>query len=120
MNTLRHTFGRRDWLLAASALALTPKAWAKPPASTGPRVQLSQYLTEPGADDTDAFLAALTAAIGGTLVVPAIELTLRPVMVPSNVRIELAPGTVLKAKSGFGRYDRLLNIANASNVTIIG
>ena len=120
MDTIWHTFGRRDWLLAASALALTPGGWAKPPASTGPKVQLSQYLTEPGTDDTDAFVAALKAAVGGTLVVPAIELTLRPVMVPSNVRIELASGTVLKAKSGFGRNDRLLNITNASNVTIIG
>ncbi|WP_181179176.1 right-handed parallel beta-helix repeat-containing protein [Methylibium rhizosphaerae] len=120
MDTIRYTFGRRDWLLAASALALAPAAWAAPAASPGPKVQLSQYVTEPGADDTDAFVAALTAAVGGTLVVPAIELTLRPVTVPSNVRIELAPGTVLKAKSGFGPNDRLLNITNATNVTIMG
>lgn len=120
MDTIRYTFGRRDWLFAASALALTPWAWAKPPTSTGPKVQLSQFLTKPGTDDTDAFVAALTAAVGGTLVVPAIELTLRPVMVPSNVRVELTAGTVLKAKSGFGPNDRLLNITNASNVTIVG
>lgn len=120
MGTIRYTFGRRDWLLAASALALTPLAWAKPPASRGPKVQLSQYLSKPGSDDTDAFVGALKAAVGGTLVVPAIELTLGPVMVPSNVRIELAAGTVLMAKSGFAPHDRLLNITNATNVTIIG
>jgi hypothetical protein len=120
MNTIRYTFGRRDWLLAASALALAPEAWAKPAASTNPKVQLSKFVTEPGTDNTEAFVAALKAAVGSTLVVPAIELTLRPVMVPSNVRIELSPGTVLKAKAGFGRNDRLLNITNVSNVTIIG
>lgn len=120
MDTIRYTFGRRDWLFTASALALAPAAWATPAASTGSKVQLSQYVTKPGADDTDAFVAALTAAVGGTLVVPAIELTLRPVTVPSNLRIEMAAGTVLKAKSGFGPNDRLLNITNATNVTIMG
>jgi len=69
-------------------------------------------------DDTVTVQAALNNA--GTIVFPAGTFTVTPLTVLSNTTLILNPNTILKAKTGYGANDRLLNISNVSNVVIHG
>ena len=69
-------------------------------------------------NDTAAIQAALNNA--GTIVFPAGTFTVTPLTVLSNTTLILNPNTILKAKTGYGANDSLLNISNVSNVVIQG
>ena len=69
-------------------------------------------------DDTINFQKFLDVA--GMLYVPAGTYIDNPLTVRSNTTIFLAPGALIKAKTGYGVNDRLLNIINVSNVAIFG
>ena len=73
-------------------------------------------------DDTTIIQTALTAAtlLGRSLLFPAATYTTMPLTVPSNSHLVFAPGVLLKAKTGYGVNDRLLNISNVSNISIDG
>jgi hypothetical protein len=69
-------------------------------------------------DDTAAIQSALTA--GGNIYIPDGTYIVTPLQMISDTTLILSPGTVLKAKSGYGASDRLLNLIGVSNVTIHG
>jgi hypothetical protein len=73
-------------------------------------------------NDTAVFQEALTAAAGRTLVIPrpASKYLVGALTVPSNIRIEFEPGTILESNATLlTGTTRLLNI-NGANVHIVG
>lgn len=72
-----------------------------------------------GSDETTKLQAALTAAAGHALTIEG-EITTGPVNVPSNSILYFVPGSRLKAKTGLGLNDKLVNIDGVSNVVIYG
>ena len=77
-----------------------------------------------GGDDTAVFQRALDSVAGQslTLLVPASAspYLVKPLFVRSNTSLQLAPGVVIQAASGYGELDCLLTIKDATNVTISG
>lgn len=70
------------------------------------------------ADDTAVVQKALNAAPGRILNFAAATYTVGPLSVRSNSHIVLDPKVILKAKTGYGMNERLLQIVGVSNVTI--
>ena len=77
-----------------------------------------------GGDDTPIFRRAFAAAgrKGGTIRVPALKSAyhVSPLYIPSNITLMLDPGVVIQALPGYSDGQKLINIADAANVRIIG
>jgi hypothetical protein len=77
-----------------------------------------------GGDDTGVIQSAInsTAAGGQTLEIPASAQTynVRPLTIPSNAKIFLDAGVTIQATSGYSSSQRMITIADASNVSITG
>ena len=77
-----------------------------------------------GSDDSRIFQRALaaTAAARKQLEIPASPRPyhVRPLFLPSNADILVDSGVVVEAVSGYGTFEKLLNIVNVSNVSIRG
>lgn len=75
-----------------------------------------------GGDDTAVFQSALnSAAVSGKVLeipVSAQPYNVQPVYLPSNTNLLVDPGVVVQATSGYSAYQRMINIADVSNVTI--
>jgi hypothetical protein len=75
-----------------------------------------------GGDDTAVFQSALnSAAVSGmVLEIPALAqpFNVQPIYLPSNTNLLVDPGVVIQATAGYGTYQRMINIADVSNVTI--
>jgi hypothetical protein len=70
------------------------------------------------ADNTTAIQNALNEA--GIITLPDGEFITGPLTLSSNTTLIFSPGTVLKAKTGFTQFERLLSGSAISNVTIFG
>jgi hypothetical protein len=79
-----------------------------------------------GHDDTAAFVSALSAAVGQTLVIPktAGQYEVGPLTIPSNIRILLDPGASVMALGGLTQNSTpnftLFNLSGVSHVKIDG
>ncbi len=77
-----------------------------------------------GGDDTPVFRRAFAAAgkKGGVIRVPASKSAyhVSPLYLPSNVTLVLDPGVTIQALPGYSDGQKLINIADAVNVRIIG
>jgi hypothetical protein len=87
------------------------------------KMRESVSITDKGAstastDNATAIQAALDEA--GVISFPDGEFITGPLTLLSNTTLIFSPGTVLKAKAGFGASDRLLSGSAISNVTIFG
>lgn len=71
-------------------------------------------------DDTAALQRALTAGANRVVVIPAGTYITRPIFTASGTTLAFTPGSKLMAKSGYGTNDRLLNVLDVSNVSIVG
>ena len=94
-------------------------------ASAKPSVNLLDYGSAgQGTDDTEVLQRALNAAAAEkkALRVPAssIPYTVRPLTIPSNTRLIFDAGVVIQAAPGYRYHDHMINIDDASNVTIVG
>lgn len=72
------------------------------------------------ADDTLVLNIALAAAhvTGLALFIPPGTMTVTPITMPSDVTLHCHPQALIKAKTGYGINDRLLNFNGAKNITI--
>jgi len=70
------------------------------------------------ADDTAAIQAALNN--GGDIYIPDGTYVTLPLTASSNTRLNLSANTILKAKTGYGVNDRLLNVINVTNFQMWG
>jgi hypothetical protein len=77
-----------------------------------------------GGNDTQVIQSAInsTAQNGQILEIPASSqpYNVNPLTIPSNAKIVVDAGATIQATSGYSSSQRLLNIINASNVTING
>jgi hypothetical protein len=77
-----------------------------------------------GRDDTAVFQAAFAAASssGQTLHVAATPAPyqVQPLTLPSNLRLLLDSGVVIQARPGYSLQQKLIEIADVSNISIIG
>jgi Right handed beta helix region len=75
-----------------------------------------------GGDDTAVFQTALnSAAVSGKVLEIPVSVqpyNVQPIYLPSNTNLLVDPGVVVQATSGYGTYQRMVNIADVSNVTI--
>jgi parallel beta-helix repeat protein len=86
-------------------------------------ITMSKYADGDGTDETTAIQQAITDSVGKTLIWTKQQGThyeTLPLTIPSNTHIIFEPGTLVKAKTGYGLNDQLLNITSASNVIIEG
>ncbi len=116
---------------AAPAAPTSPQPPASAPASTPPAqspgnaVLLSTLGTAgQGGDDTRVIQSAInsTAASGQTLEIPASAqpYNVQPLTIPSNAKIFLDAGVTIQATSGYSSSQRMITIADVSNVSITG
>lgn len=75
-----------------------------------------------GTDDTTEVQAALTAAAGRILLWrgKATPYRVGPLDVPGRIAVVVEPGTVVRAITGLGAEDRLVNVEGVSGVSIVG
>ena len=77
-----------------------------------------------GGDDTSVIQTAInsTASSGQTLEIPASAqpYNVRPLTIPSNAKIFLDAGATIQATSGYSSGQRMITIADVSNVSITG
>lgn len=92
------------------------------PGSGSDFLKVTDYGSVGTADDTTVVQTALNAAstFKKVLMFTTATYTVLPITVPSNVVIFMEPGALIKAKTGYGANDRLLNIVDVTNVTIFG
>ena len=69
-------------------------------------------------DDTTSIQSVLD--LGGNIYIPSGTYITNPLLVKDNTVLVLNPGTILKAKTGYGTNDSLLDIQDKSNITIFG
>jgi hypothetical protein len=102
-----------------------PAPTPSPAPAPGNSVLLSTFgAAGQGGDDTGVIQSAInsTAAGGQTLEIPASAQTynVRPLTIPSNAKIFLDAGVTIQATSGYSSSQRMITIADASNVSITG
>lgn len=110
-------------ILALIVLVLLPVRISL--ASAKPSVNLLDYSSAgQGTDDTEVLQRALNAAAAEKLIlrVPAsgTPYMVKPLTIPSNTQLIFDPGVVIQAAPGYGDHDHMINIDDASNVTIVG
>lgn len=107
----------------ASLVGYLPAGAGAVPSDIQSKLRESVSVTDKGAstalaDNTLLIQAALDEA--GVISFPDGEFITGPLTVRSNTTLIFSPGTVLKAKTGYGTYDCVLNLNGIQNVTIFG
>ena len=110
---------------AGSAPGSTPapsSTSAAPSILNGPSVGLLTFGNAGfGGDDANVIQSALntTAANGQVLRIPAGSYNISPISFPNNSQLALDAGVTITANSGYGPFDKMLNI-KSKDVTIAG
>lgn len=94
-----------------------------PPPTTGSTVSLSSFGSAgQGGDDTQTIQSAINATAQNrqTLEIPAGTYNVQPLNIPNNASILLDAGATVQATSGYSSGQRMINVVNVSNVSIIG
>tara|TARA_R110000772_G_C13271414_1_gene436273 strand:- start:57 stop:1679 length:1623 start_codon:yes stop_codon:yes gene_type:complete len=86
----------------------------------GDVVDFLSFGTPTGTDDTALLLSAVTTSVNKVLHFPPLTIATDMLNIPSNSHWVLSAQTLLKATTGYGANDSVLELSQTSNITIDG